>query len=66
MDKKIILGLKLRKDWLLLLLETNWTTDRMLQQNEDFLTQIWSLIKLKDNYRSATNFFISSHQYSTY
>ena len=38
----------------------------MLQQNEDFLTQIWSLIILKDNYRSATNFFISSHQYSTY
>ena len=38
----------------------------MLQQNEDFLTQIWSLIILKDNYRSATDVFISSHQYSTY
>ena len=40
MDRKIILGLKLRKDWLLLLLETNWTIDRMLQKNEDFLLQI--------------------------
>ena len=40
MDRKIILGLKLRKDWLLLLLETNWTIDRMLQRNEDFLLQI--------------------------
>ena len=39
MDKKIILGLKLRKGWLLLLLETNWTIDRMLHQNEDFLTK---------------------------
>ena len=40
MDKKIILGLKLRKGRLLILLETNWRIDRMLRQNEDFLTQI--------------------------
>ena len=40
MDKKIILGLKLRKGWLLLLWEANWTIDRMMQENEDFLTQI--------------------------
>ena len=66
MDKKIILGLKLRKDWLLLLLETNWTIDRMLQKNEDFLLQIQSLIILKDSYHSATDIFINSHQYSTY
>ena len=46
MDKKIILGLKLRKGWLLLLLETNWTIDRMMQQNEDFLTfNPWSYWK---------------------
>ena len=44
-------------------METIWTTDRMLQQNEDFLTKIWSLIILKDNYRSATDVFISLHHF---